>query len=81
MTASSGNITSPGFSTGNYTNNLECIWMMSNQNQFNSSIVVRFNTLRLETHTTCQYDWLEIREGKSNLSCFFGYNSATDKRE
>ena len=66
LSASSGNITSPGFETGNYINNLECIWNMANQNLVNSSIVIRFNVLQLETHSSCQFDWLEMREGGYN---------------
>ncbi|XP_053408750.1 cubilin-like isoform X2 [Mercenaria mercenaria] len=65
ITSSPGNITSPGFGTGNYSNNLQCIWTIRNQAYINTSIVIRFNTLKLEPATSCRFDWLEAREGDS----------------
>ena len=38
--------------------------MMSNPQQIDSSIVVRFNVMRLEVASSCMFDFLEIREGR-----------------
>jgi hypothetical protein len=71
ITSSPGNITSPGFATGNYTNNIQCIWTIRNQAYVNTSIVIRFNTLKLEPAHSCRYDWLEAREGLCYIFLLF----------
>lgn len=66
LTTSPGNITSPGYSvSGNYSDNLECVWTLLNQGAGlgNTSIVIRINDMRLEPHSSCRYDFLEAREG------------------
>ena len=41
--------------------------MMSNPQQTNSSIVIRFNTMRLEVASSCLFDFLEVREGRCKI--------------
>lgn len=63
LTRPIGNVTSPGYAVGNYTNNEQCLWLFRNQNQTSSSILIVFNNLRLENHARCLFDFLEIKEG------------------
>lgn len=63
LTRPIGNVTSPGYALGNYTNNEQCLWLFRNQNQTSSSIFIVFNNLRLENHARCLFDFLEIKEG------------------
>ncbi|XP_078582053.1 cubilin-like isoform X2 [Branchiostoma floridae x Branchiostoma japonicum] len=58
-----GTITSPNYGNGNYSNSQECIWTINNPNPINSSVVLQFTDFELETHGSCQYDFLEIRAG------------------
>lgn len=59
-----GNFTSPDFGNGNYSNNLNCEWLIQNPHHMNSSIVVIIDELHLEHHQTCEWDYLEFRLGK-----------------
>ncbi|XP_058153894.1 cubilin [Dasypus novemcinctus] len=62
-----GNFTSPGYDgVGNYSRNLNCEWMLSNANQENSSIFLRFHDFHLESHQDCQFDVLEFRGGNAD---------------
>lgn len=63
-----GNFTSPDFGNGNYSNNLNCEWLIQNPHHTNSSIVVIIDELHLEHHQTCEWDYLEFRLGKSFFS-------------
>ncbi|XP_052697133.1 cubilin-like isoform X2 [Crassostrea angulata] len=65
LTRPIGNVTSPGYAVGNYTNNEQCLWLFRNQNQTSSSIFIVFNNLRLENHARCLFDFLEIKEGST----------------
>lgn len=60
-----GNFTSPGYLTSNYSNNLNCEWLIQNPTQINSSIVVILEDLHLENHQTCESDYIEFRLGES----------------
>ena len=60
-----GNFTSPGYLVSNYSNNLNCEWLIQNPQQVNSSIVVLIEDLHLETHQTCSSDYLQFRLGES----------------
>lgn len=60
-----GNFTSPGYLTSNYSNNLNCEWLIQNPTQINSSIVVILEDLHLENHQTCKFDYIEFRLGES----------------
>ncbi|KAH3692443.1 hypothetical protein DPMN_194284 [Dreissena polymorpha] len=66
ITTSSGNITSSGYGFGNYSNRLDCQWVLRNeQSAENTSIFIRIADIGLERHTYCQYDYLQAREGDS----------------
>ncbi|XP_017269603.1 cubilin [Kryptolebias marmoratus] len=61
-----GNFTSPGYQVSNYSNNLNCEWLIENPRHVNSSIVVIVQDLHLENHQTCQSDFLLFRLGDSD---------------
>ncbi|KAM6953504.1 cubilin [Aplochiton taeniatus] len=63
---SGGNFTSPGYTVSNYTNNLNCEWLIQNPRLVNSSIVVVIDALHLQPHQTCGSDYLEFRLGDQN---------------
>ncbi|KAM6215214.1 cubilin [Rhynchocyon petersi] len=62
-----GNFTSPGYDgLSNYSRNLNCEWSLSNPNQGNSSIYIKFEDFHLENHQDCQFDVLEFRVGDAD---------------
>uniref|UniRef100_A0A673AMU3 Cubilin n=1 Tax=Sphaeramia orbicularis TaxID=375764 RepID=A0A673AMU3_9TELE len=61
-----GNITSPGYLVSNYSNNLNCEWIIQNPHHVNSSIVVLIEDLHLQNHQTCDSDYLQFRLGDSD---------------
>uniref|UniRef100_A0A669EKT9 Cubilin n=1 Tax=Oreochromis niloticus TaxID=8128 RepID=A0A669EKT9_ORENI len=61
-----GNFTSPGYLVSNYSNNINCEWLIQNPQHINSSIVVLIEDLHLEDHQTCEADYLQFRLGDSN---------------
>lgn len=61
-----GNFTSPGYLVSNYSNNLNCEWLIQNPQHINSSIVVLVEDLHLENHQTCELDYLQFRLGESH---------------
>ncbi|XP_060950209.1 cubilin [Limanda limanda] len=70
-----GNFTSPGYLVSNYSNNLNCEWLIRNTLHINSSIVVLIEDLHLETHQTCESDYLQFRLGNADgelLATFCG---------
>ncbi|XP_076027535.1 cubilin [Genypterus blacodes] len=60
-----GNLTSPGYLVTNYSNNLNCEWLIQNPHHINSSIVVLIQDLHLQNHQTCQADYIQLRLGDS----------------
>ncbi|KAM4718445.1 cubilin [Anableps anableps] len=58
-----GNFTSPGFQVSNYSNNLNCEWVIQNPLHVNSSVVVLIEDLHLKNHQTCELDYLQFRLG------------------
>lgn len=60
-----GNFTSPGYLVSNYSSNLNCEWLIQNPQHVNSSIVVLIEDLHLESHQTCESDYLQFRLGES----------------
>uniref|UniRef100_A0AAQ4PGY7 Cubilin n=1 Tax=Gasterosteus aculeatus aculeatus TaxID=481459 RepID=A0AAQ4PGY7_GASAC len=61
-----GNFTSPGYLVSNYSNNLNCEWLIQNPQHVNSSIVVLIEELHLENQQTCESDYLQLRLGDSD---------------
>lgn len=61
-----GNFTSPGYMVSNYSNNLNCEWLIQNPQHVNSSIVVLIEDMHLENHQTCQSDYLQFRLGENH---------------
>ncbi|XP_038652379.1 cubilin [Scyliorhinus canicula] len=67
MDPNGGNFTSPGFNgVLDYTNNLNCEWVIQNSHTTNSSIYIQFTSFNLEYHPVCQNDYIEFRFGDSN---------------
>ncbi|XP_053714419.1 cubilin isoform X1 [Synchiropus splendidus] len=60
LTTTYGSINSPGY-PGNYPPSRDCYWTISTQPGL--LITFTFATLNLETHSDCNYDYLEIRDG------------------
>lgn len=56
-----GTISSPG-SPGRYPINRDCIWKLTTDPT--KLIQLHFFTMQLETHETCQYDYLAVRSRK-----------------
>ncbi|XP_072174323.1 cubilin-like [Diadema setosum] len=57
-------IMSPQYGLANYSNNLNCEWVLGNAVNVNSSMYLSFvGDFDLETHTTCVYDYLQVFEG------------------
>eukprot|EP00795_Rhopilema_esculentum_P014104 gene14104-5092_t len=65
LNAPQGTIVSPGF-PNNHLHNLECVWIINVPSA--DRIVLYFNGFNLENGATCQYDYLEIRDGGSSSS-------------
>ncbi|GCB64281.1 hypothetical protein scyTo_0009788, partial [Scyliorhinus torazame] len=67
MDPNGGNFTSPGFNgVLDYTNNLNCEWVIQNSHTTNSSIYIQFTSFNLEYHPVCQNDYIEFRFGDAN---------------
>nr|XP_023646366.1 cubilin [Paramormyrops kingsleyae] len=61
-----GNFSSPEYGIGNYSNNLNCEWLIQNPQHSNTSITVEFLDFHLEHHQTCEWDYIEFRMGDHN---------------
>ncbi|XP_061569576.1 cubilin-like [Cololabis saira] len=61
-----GNLTSPGYLVTNYSNNLNCEWLVQNPQHVNSSIVVVIEDLHIQNHQSCDLDYLQLRLGDSD---------------
>ena len=53
-----GSINSPGY-PGNYPPNRECVWTVTVD--AGMYMTFAFGTLQLETHETCDYDYVEVK--------------------
>lgn len=49
----------------NYSNNLNCEWLLENPKHINSSIVVLLEDLHVQADQTCGKDYLQFRLGGS----------------
>ncbi|KAH0627493.1 hypothetical protein JD844_003258 [Phrynosoma platyrhinos] len=64
--SNAGNITSPDYDgISNYTNNLNCEWVIQNPQSSITTVSLLFEDFHLEQYTDCQNDYLEIRQGDS----------------
>ncbi|XP_068404022.1 LOW QUALITY PROTEIN: deleted in malignant brain tumors 1 protein [Eschrichtius robustus] len=67
LSSASGTFSSPSY-PGYYPNNANCVWEI----QVNSSYLINlgFNSLQLEMHSSCRFDYVEIFDGSlsSNVS-------------
>ncbi|XP_053120680.1 cubilin [Hemicordylus capensis] len=67
LSSDGGNLTSPGYDAiSNYTNNLNCEWVIRNPHPSITTVSLLFQDFRLEQHINCQNDYLEIRLGDSD---------------
>ncbi|KAG7161827.1 Cubilin-like 2 [Homarus americanus] len=69
----SGQLASPGLHSSSYNHSLYCVWTLTNPHPENSSFVVTFTFLHLESHC---FDYVLIQGGKSSSSCFFSTDSS-----
>ena len=60
VAATHGSIQSPGF-PANYPHNRDCVWTL--RTMPGKRIQFLFATMKLETHTNCSFDYLEIFNG------------------
>ena len=63
----SGDITSPSY-PDYYPHNTDCIYTISQPN--GTVIMLNLLSIDIESHITCSYDYLEIRDGPSDDSPF-----------
>ncbi|XP_071787824.1 cubilin-like isoform X2 [Asterias amurensis] len=64
-----GSINSPGY-PGNYPVNRDCVWTVTVD--AGMYMTFAFGTLQLETHETCDYDYVEIRDGLTETAVSLG---------
>mgnify|MGYP000018708000 CR=1 FL=1 len=66
-----GEIVTPGFSSGqNYPISRDCTWIINAPSM--QQIYAQFNSFNLEYGSTCQYDYVEIRNGDQADSALVG---------
>ncbi|KAK9396207.1 cubilin [Crotalus adamanteus] len=67
LSSDNGNLTSPGYDgTSNYTDNLNCEWIIQNPQPSTTTIYLSVEDFHLEQHINCQNDYLDIRQGDSD---------------
>ena len=64
-TTRNGILTSTSY-PDNYPNNEDCVFTISQPT--GTAIVLKFMTMDIESHSTCKFDYLEIRDGISDDS-------------
>uniref|UniRef100_A0A914LRI7 CUB domain-containing protein n=1 Tax=Meloidogyne incognita TaxID=6306 RepID=A0A914LRI7_MELIC len=63
----SGELSSPGFGTSsNYSNGLECLWLLRAPESY--VVEIKFSTMDLEYHIECSLDMLEVISGERQSS-------------
>ena len=63
--ASSGTITSPNYPR-NYPSNANCVWRITVPPGYR--VQLSFSAFNLESHSSCNYDYVELRNGFSSSS-------------
>ena len=69
LTASNGTVTSPNY-PNNYKSNSNCAWRITVPAGFRVYLV--FEDFELESHSSCNYDSVELRNGFTNTSPLIG---------
>jgi len=70
VTADEGEITTPYYDT-QYPNNLDCAWTISVDAE-QKHLCLKFKTFDLEESTSCNTDYVEIRNGKDKAAPLIG---------
>ena len=65
LSANGGMITSPSY-PGNYPDNADCVYIISQPPD--TVILLNFLNMDVENHSTCKYDYLQVRDGSSEGS-------------
>ncbi|KAG9331741.1 hypothetical protein JZ751_017274 [Albula glossodonta] len=65
FTAPSGEIHSPGY-PNNYPNNVDCSWVITVD--AGHRVLFNFSLLEIESHSSCQWDYVAIHDGPSQAS-------------
>ena len=69
MTASEGNITSPLW-PNKYPTKQTCVWVI--KVPVHRVLKLRFLSFDVESHSQCQYDYVEVKDGSSSRSQSLG---------
>ena len=69
LTASNGTVTSPNY-PNNYKSNSNCAWRIAVPDGFHISLT--FKDFVLESHSRCNYDSVELRNGFNSTSPIIG---------
>ena len=69
LSGENGEITSPGYPK-DYPLNKDCTWIISVAN--GKTVQLQFREFELEKHSSCRYDYLEIRDGDEQLKSLLG---------
>ena len=70
-----GIITSPNYPR-NYPHNTECIWLL--RGTPGRQITFTFTNFDIESHSSCRYDFVEIRQGDNSNSSLAGRYCGTN---
>ncbi|XP_063159632.1 cubilin [Candoia aspera] len=67
LSSANGNLTSPGYDgISNYTDNLNCEWIIQNPQPSITTIYLSLEVFHVEQHINCQNDYVDIRQGDSD---------------
>ncbi|KAF7489415.1 Tolloid-like protein 1 [Sarcoptes scabiei] len=69
IVAEQGYLQSPNY-PDEYRSNKECVWRITVPEGF--QVALKFQSFEIENHDNCAYDYLEIRDGKSEDSTILG---------
>lgn len=69
IVAEQGYLQSPNYPE-EYRSNKECVWRITVPEGF--QVALKFQSFEIENHDNCAYDYLEIRDGKSEDSTILG---------
>ena len=75
FTTPNGILTSPSYPF-NYPYNADCVYTISQPS--GTAIVLTFHSMDIENHSTCRWDYLEIRDGSSAASPLLGKLCGTE---